>query len=129
MEDSNGDKLYRSWNFYNPSLGREIYQKYPSDWTAYFSRCEIYLRTPLGKFSHFISTVDQLFTFPLKNFSFLDFWYREGYLKARAVIRIAINVRECAWLIIKLTKFYSSFLYCPRCPVNFLRCPIENIDQ
>ena len=50
MEDANGGKLYRTWNWYNPSKGQEMYQKYPADWTAYFSRSEIYLKTPLGKF-------------------------------------------------------------------------------
>ena len=64
-EDADGDKLYRSWNYYNPAQGQEIYQKYPSDWTAYFSRCEMYLKTPLGKCPNLIgrSTFTLVFTF------------------------------------------------------------------
>ena len=60
MEDANGYKLYRSWNSYNPSAGREEYQKYPVDWVAYFERLEIFLKTPLGKFFVLISFVGQL---------------------------------------------------------------------
>ena len=49
MTDPDGVNQFRTWNF--RAGGREIYQRYPRDWQQYFSRVEIYPRTPLGKFS------------------------------------------------------------------------------
>lgn len=53
MEDDSGNRLYRNWNFYNPSQRKETTIKYPLSWKQYFARPDYYPRTPLGKFSDF----------------------------------------------------------------------------
>ena len=52
VTDIDGVQQYRTWNFFNPSTGTEIYQQYPRNWTSYFVPPEMYPRTPLGKFSN-----------------------------------------------------------------------------
>ena len=52
VTDPNGANLFRTWNF--RAGGREIYQRYPKNWEQYFSRVEIYPKTPLGKLAYFI---------------------------------------------------------------------------
>ena len=45
-----------------------------------------------------------------------------GYLRSRGAVRLAVMVRECPWLIIKLSKFNSLVTFCPICPINWLYC-------
>ena len=45
-----------------------------------------------------------------------------GYLRARGAVRLAVMVRECPFLIIKLSKFNSLITYCFNCPLNWLYC-------
>ena len=45
-----------------------------------------------------------------------------GYLRSRGAVRLAVIVRECPFIVIKLSKFNSLVTYCPICPLNWLYC-------
>ena len=45
-----------------------------------------------------------------------------GYLRSRGAVRLAVMVRECPFLIIKLSKYNSLITYCAICPINWLYC-------
>ena len=52
----------------------------------------------------------------------LDKWYLMGYLRSRGAVRLAVVVRECPFLLVKLSKFNSLITYCQICPLNWLYC-------
>ena len=45
-----------------------------------------------------------------------------GYLRSRGAVRLAVIVRECPFLVIKLSKFNSLITFCSICPLNWLYC-------
>ena len=46
--NADGVNQYRTWNFFDPTVGSECYQQYPIKWETYFLPPELYPRTPLG---------------------------------------------------------------------------------
>ena len=57
----------------------------------------------------------------------LDHWYCMGYLRSRGALRVAVIVRECPFLLIKLAKHNSLITHCAICPLNWMYCsPIDS---
>ena len=112
MDNSQGQR-YRLWKYRDGATGEMVVEKFPFHWEDYFSRPSIYPQTPLGNLFY---DVRLIFTI------FLDKWYNMGYLRSRGAVRLAVIVRECPFIVIKLSKFNSSVTYCPICPINWLYC-------
>ena len=128
MEDSQGTR-FRIWKYTEFSTGQTIQEKYPFNWEDYFSRPSIYPQTPLGRFSYGRTTYSK----PLISISSslllhtLDHWYVMGYLRSRGALRLAVIVRECPFILIKLSKFNSLISHCAICPLNWMYCsPIDS---
>ena len=45
-----------------------------------------------------------------------------GYLRSRGALRLAVIVRECPFILIKLSKFNSLITHCSICPFNWMYC-------
>ena len=45
-----------------------------------------------------------------------------GYLRSRGALRVAVIVRECPFILIKLSKFNSLITFCSICPINWMYC-------
>ena len=61
----------------------------------------------------------------LKIISVSDVWNTLGHYKARAIMRLLINVREPYPICLKSTKFHNSTTYCPAVPLNWVYCPLN----
>ena len=58
-------------------------------------------------------------------FEFLDVWTVLGHYKARAIMRLVINVREPYPIVMKCSKFHNATTYCPQVPLNWIYCPLN----
>ena len=48
VQSVTGERLYRTWNFYDPSTSEEVYMNYPKYWKQYFCRPQHYPQTAVG---------------------------------------------------------------------------------